>query len=87
MTLKLRTENTSSSKSPTDVSNVNIDKIVISEEFPSAKKSTKYFSGYKNNQEVTPWCVFLPKFSGYIKHLYDIRSCVSSLLKNTMKYE
>lgn len=51
MTLKLRTENASSSKSPIGVSNATFDEI---EEFPSAKKSTKCFSGYKNNEDITP---------------------------------
>lgn len=70
MTLKLRTENASSSKSPIGVSNATFDEI---EEFPSAKKSTKCFSGYKNNEDITPQCIFLPKLSGYIKSLYDIK--------------
>ena len=28
---------------------VNIDKLVLSEEFPCAKKGSKYFVGYKSN--------------------------------------
>ena len=35
-----------SSKSPIDYSNVNIDKIIMSDEFPSTKKGSKYFIGY-----------------------------------------
>ena len=68
MTLKLGTENVSSSKSPISVSNATFDEI---EEFPSAKKSTKCFSGYK--KDATSYCIFLPKLSGYIKSLHDIK--------------
>lgn len=49
------------SKRPMDVDDVNKDKIVKSDKFPFQKKHSKYFFSYKNNEEVTPLCVLLPK--------------------------
>ena len=39
-----------SSKSPIDVGNSNIEKIVRSGKFLCTKKDSKYFVGYKNNE-------------------------------------
>ena len=56
-----------SSKNPIHVSDVNIERIVICDEFPCTKKSSKYLIVYKNNEEVTTLCVLFPKLSGYLK--------------------
>ena len=63
-----------SSKSLINVSNVNIDKIAISEGFPFAKKGTKNFRGYRSNEEVTLLCVFLLKLILYIKHFDNLKT-------------
>ena len=42
--------------------NVSTDKIVMSEAFPCAKKGYKYFGGYKDNEDVTPFRSMLCNF-------------------------
>ena len=42
--------------------NVSTDKIVMSEAFPCAKKGSKYFGGYKDNEDVTPFRSMLCNF-------------------------
>ena len=63
-----------SSKGPIDVGDVNIDKIVISNKFSCTKRGSKYFVGYKNIEELTQLCVFLPKMSRYSKKFDDVKS-------------
>ena len=46
-----------SSKRAIPIGAVNIDNRVIPEEFPCAKKSSKYFFGYENNEGITALCV------------------------------
>lgn len=55
-----------SSKSPIDVSDVNIDSIVICDKFPCSKKSFKYLIVYKNNEESMLYVLF-PKLSRYLR--------------------
>ena len=40
-----------------DVDNLNIDKKVISDKFPCAKKVSTYYVSYKNNEKIIPLCV------------------------------
>ena len=42
--------------------NVSTDKIVMSEAFLCAKKGSKYFGGYKDNEDVTPFRSMLCNF-------------------------
>ena len=58
MTLKLKnTINIHQYKSPILISNIDIDKIVVSNKFPFGKKDFKYFIGYK----IRPLCIFFPE--------------------------
>ena len=50
------------SKEPIDLITVNIDQIVVSDEFKHN------FIGYKENEIVKPLCIILPQMSGYIKN-------------------
>ena len=69
-----------SSKNSIYAGDVIITKIEISDEFPCTKKAYKYFVGYQNN-EVTPFCVLLPKMRGCIKNFDDAKTkCL--LIKN-----
>ena len=54
------TDNVSTDNVSTD--NVSTDKIVMSEAFPCAKKGSKYFGGYKDNEDVTPFRSMLCNF-------------------------
>ena len=49
-------QNMSEEEKQKKISNVNIDKIIIYEEFPCANKGSNYFVGYKNNEDVTSLC-------------------------------
>ena len=40
-----------------------IDKIVVSNKFPFAKKGIKYFLCYKNVKRIKNWCIFLPNMT------------------------
>ena len=53
------------SKYPFGINTVDIDKIMISNKVSFGKKGFIYFLGYKNNDEVKPLCVMLPKINGY----------------------
>ena len=45
------------------------------------KKSYKYFTGYKDDEKVKPFCIMLPKMSRYIKR-FDETKYMSSLIKD-----
>ena len=49
------------------------NKIVISKEFASVKNCSKYFVGHKNNEDVTPLRVLLPRMSGYINTFGEVK--------------
>ena len=39
--------------------------IIVSNKVPFGKKGFEYFIGYKDDREVTPLCIILPKMSAY----------------------
>ena len=43
------------------ISNVNINKIILSDRFSCSKNSSKFFVSYKNNEKVRPLCVSCSK--------------------------
>ena len=45
----------------------------MSDEFPFSKNGSKYFVGYKNNENVTPLQVLLPWISGCIKNFDEAK--------------
>ena len=51
----------------------NIYKNKISEEFPCAKLSSKYFVGYKNNEVTSLW-ILLKNIKAYLKHFDDAKA-------------
>ena len=72
-----------SCKSAIDVGDVNVDKILISDEFFCTRKGYKYFVGYKNDEEITPLCVLLPKLGGYSKY-FDDATTMCFLINTTL---
>lgn len=50
-----------------NISAVNKNKIITSDELPCSKNDYKYFFGYKNKKEISLF-VLLPKMSGYLKN-------------------
>ena len=50
---------------------ININKVILPEEFPCSNRSSKYFVGYKNNEKVRLLQVLLSKISNYGKRFDD----------------
>ena len=50
---------------------ININKVILSEEFPCSNRSSKYFVGCKNNEKVRLLQVLLSKISNYVKNFDD----------------
>ena len=47
------------------IDNVNINKIIVTNQVPFGEKGSKYFIGYKDYRKVKPLCIILPKMSAY----------------------
>ena len=60
---------------------VNIDQIVISDNFKHNNEGFKYFIGYLENGNVKPLCIIFPHMSGYIKYFENGGKNMSFLLK------
>ena len=56
------------SKELIDLMSVNIDQIVVSDQFKHNNEDFKYFIGYQEGEIVKPLCIILPQMSGYIKY-------------------
>ena len=56
------------SKKPIDLMSVNVDQIVISDNFKHNNEDFKCFIGYEEGEIVKPLCIILPHVSGYIKY-------------------
>ena len=56
------------SKKEIDLMSVNLNKIVVSDEFNHNEDCFKYFIGYQKDEIVRPLCIILPQMSGYIKY-------------------
>ena len=50
---------------------ININKVILPEEFPCSNRSSKYFVGCKNNEKVRLLQVLLSKISNYVKNFDD----------------
>ena len=57
------------SKEPIDLLSVNVDQIVVSDEFKHNNEGVKYFIDYLKGGIVKPLCIILPQMSVYIKYL------------------
>ena len=72
------------SKSAIPISHVSTDKIVMSEAFPCAKKGSKYFGGYKDNEDVTLFRSMLCNFIEIaLRHGCSPVDLVRAYVKNT----
>ena len=65
MILKLKNTNFINRKALFSISNIDINKIVVSNKFPFGKQDFKYFIGYKDNKEIRPLYIFFPEMSIY----------------------
>ena len=57
------------SKEPIDLLSVNVDQIVVSDEFKHNNEGVTYFIDYLKGGIVKPLCIILPQMSVYIKYL------------------
>ena len=55
------------SKQPIDLMSINIDQIVVSDEFKHNNEGFKYFICYQEGEIVKSLCIILPLMSGCIK--------------------
>ena len=56
------------SEQPIDLMSVNVNQIVLSDQFKYSDEGFKYFIGYQEGEIVKPLCIILPQMSGYIKY-------------------
>ena len=70
------------SKEPIDLMSVNIDQIVVSDNFNHITNGYRYFIGYQEGEIVKPLCIILPQMSGYIKYFEYGGMNMSFLIKN-----
>ena len=47
---------------------VNVDQIVISDEFKHSDEGFRFFIVYQEGEIVKPLCIILPQMSGYLKY-------------------
>ena len=60
-------------KRPISIKNIDINKIVVSDEVSFGKKGFIYFIGYKNTKKIRPLCIFLPKMSAYKRDFHETK--------------
>ena len=72
------------SKQPIDLNLVNVDEVVVFDNFKDNDDGFKYFIGYKEDKIVKPLCIILPKMSGYIKYFENGGKNMSFVVKNDM---
>ena len=70
------------SKEPIDLFSINVDEIVVSDNFEHNNGCFKYFFGYKKSEIVKPLCIILPEMSGYIKYFENGSKSKSCLIKH-----
>ena len=66
---------------------VNVDQIVVSDEFKHNKEGSKHFIGYQKNEIVKPLCIVLPQMNGYIKYFKNGGENMSFLIKDEEIWE
>ena len=65
------------SKEPIDLMPVNVDQIVISNNFKHNNEGFKYFIGYLEGGIVKLLCIILPQMGGYIKYFENCGKNIS----------
>ena len=70
------------SKKPIDLMSVNVDQIVVSDNFNHNEDGFKYFTGYQEDEIVKPLCIILHQMSGYIKYFEYGDKSMSFVIKD-----
>ena len=69
VTLKMKNINFINTKNPILISDVNFNKIIVSNKVPFGKKGFKYFIGYKDDRKVRPLCIIFSKITAYRRNI------------------
>ena len=69
------------SKQSIKLDSVNVDQIVVADNFKHSDDNFKYFIGYKEGEIFKPICIILPQLSGYIKYFEDGGKSMSFMIK------
>ena len=72
--IKEEVESSFDAKVYTDDIDMTLKEVVIPEEFPCARKGSKYFFDYASNEGIRLLCVLLPGMNGYLKKFDDLQS-------------
>ena len=70
------------SKQPINLSLVNVDQIVVSDNFKHRDGCFKYFITYKEDDFVKPLCIILPQMNTYIKCFKNSGKNMSFIIKD-----
>ena len=70
------------SEQPIDLMSVNVDQIVVSDNFKQSDEGFKYFIGYQKGEVVKPLCIILPQTSCYIKYFEKSGKNMSFMVKD-----
>ena len=73
--LKKKRKVTKIYQSPISINNVDINKIVVSNQVSCSKNGLKSFTGYKDAKTIRPSCIFLLKRSTYRRD-FDKTKCI-----------
>ena len=68
------------------INNKDINKIVVSNKFPFGEEDSKYFIGYKDNEEIRPLYIFIPEMSMF-KRCSDKTKCMYFLIKDEKMFD
>ena len=66
---------------------LNLDQIVVSDRFKHGDGGFKYFLGFQEDEIVKPFCIMLPRISGYIKYFESGGKNMSFLIKDYEVWE
>ena len=81
-TIKLNKKEFHKSEKPIDLFSVDLDQIVVSDEFKHNDEGFRYFIGYQKGENVKPLCIILPQINGYIKCFDNGRKNMCFMIKD-----
>ena len=75
------------SKKPIDLMSINVNQIVVSNQFKQNNDGFKYFIGFQEGGIVKPLCFILPQMSGCIKYFENGGKNMYCLVKDDEMWE
>ena len=80
--IKLNKKEFHKSKEPINLFSVDLDQIVVSENFKHNGEGFKYFIGNQKGNIVKPLCIILPQMDGYMKYFENGGKNMSFMIKD-----